>query len=314
MKNLKKVGLTALAASLATVSAHAGDLSVTGAASIYYSAKEKANSTGFYMNDKVNFTGTGDVNGMTLTVGLNLDETDMSATNTYDERYLKLATDGMGTVTFWGRAGSTVTSSMDDKMPASYEETWDGADGPGQGSAATNSFYYSNDSLADGINFATSYTPGGNGEDKGSMDFGITYTGTEGLTVAMAMGEDNGPGANKTIDNTIFYTTYAVGSVTVGYQHNDSDSEVANGDEVFDAYAISYTVSDDMTVSWGHSELDYDAGATNSDTQEATAIGVSYTMGSVGFVGSIHSIKNASGSSAATSDYNEYEVGLTFAF
>jgi hypothetical protein len=40
MKNLRKVGLTALAASLATVTAHAGDLSVTGAASIYYSAKK----------------------------------------------------------------------------------------------------------------------------------------------------------------------------------------------------------------------------------------------------------------------------------
>jgi outer membrane protein OmpU len=251
---------------------------------------------------------------MTLTVGLNLDETDMSATNTYDERYIKLATDGMGTVTFWGRAGSTVISSMDDKMPASYEETWDGADGPGQGSAAVNSFYYTNDTLADGTSIAASYTPGGNGEDKGSFDLGLTYTGTEGLTVGLAMGEDNGPGASKTIDNTIFYTTYAVGSVTIGYQHNDSDSEVLNADEVFDAYALSYTVSDDMTVSWGYSELDYDSVATNSETQEASAIGVSYTMGSVGFVGSVHSIKNASGSAAATSDYNEYEVGLTFAF
>ena len=53
MNNLRKVGLTALAASLATVSAHATELSVAGSASIYSSSQEDATSTGFYQNDKI---------------------------------------------------------------------------------------------------------------------------------------------------------------------------------------------------------------------------------------------------------------------
>ena len=38
MNNLKKIGLTAIAASLATVSANAADFSVTGSASMSYSS------------------------------------------------------------------------------------------------------------------------------------------------------------------------------------------------------------------------------------------------------------------------------------
>ena len=45
MNNLKKIGLTAIAASLATVSANAADFSVSGAASMSYSCKLLSCST-----------------------------------------------------------------------------------------------------------------------------------------------------------------------------------------------------------------------------------------------------------------------------
>ena len=314
MNKLKKVGLTALAASLATFSATAGELSVTGNASIYYSAKEKAASTGFYQNDKIVFTGSGTMdNGMELTMGLSIDESDATAnadSSVFEGRYITLSSDTLGAITFNGKDGDSVVSALDDKMPAAYEESWDGADAPASYSDA-NSFYYSNGNLADGVTLLAGYTPGGNGNNKGSTSIGATITAIDGLTIGLAVGNDNGSKTNET-DYTVAYATYAMGPITVGVQMNDQDQTTTAVDEEMTMFGLSYAVSEDMTVSYGYSELDYEAAATPS--QEASAVGVSYTMGSIGFVGSYHDIENASGGTADTANYKEYEIGLTFAF
>ena len=316
MNKLKKVGLTALAASLATFSATAGELSVTGSASIYYSAKEKAASTGFYQNDKIVFTGSGTMdNGMELTMGLSIDESDVAADQaatgrTFEGRYITLSSDTLGAITFNGKDGDSVVSALDDKMPAAYEESWDGADGPASFSDA-NSFYYSNGNLADGITLLAGYTPGGNGNNKGSTSIGATITAIDGLTIGVAVGNDNGAKTNET-DYTVAYATYAMGPITVGVQMNDQDQTTTAVDEEMTMFALSYAVSEDMTISYGYSELDYEAAA--KPNQEASAVGVSYTMGSIGFVGSYHDIENASGATGDTANYKEYEIGLTFAF
>ena len=316
MNKLKKVGLTALAASLATFSATAGELSVTGSASIYYSAKEKAASTGFYQNDKIVFTGSGTMdNGMELTMGLSIDESDVAADQaatgrTFEGRYIALSSDTLGTLQFDGKDGSSVVSALDDKMPAAYEESWDGADAPASFTDA-NSFYYTNGNLADGVTLLASYAPGGNGNNKGSSAIGATITAIDGLTVGLAAGGDNGT-INNEADYTVAYATYAMGPITVGMQMNDADYETVNTDEEMTMYALSYALSDDMTVTYGYSELDYEL--STKPTQEASAVGVSYTMGSIGFVGSYHDIENASGATGDTANYKEYEIGLTFAF
>ncbi len=93
MNNIRKVGLTALAASLATVSAHATELTVAGSASIYYSSQQLANSSGFYQNDKITFTGSGDLdNGVSVTMGLSIDQSDVATEQaatgrTFEGRY-----------------------------------------------------------------------------------------------------------------------------------------------------------------------------------------------------------------------------------
>lgn len=316
MNKLKKVGLTALAASLATFSVSAGELAVTGSASIYYSAKEKAASTGFYQNDKITFTGTGTMdNGMELTMGLSIDESDVASDQaatgrTFEGRYITLSSDTLGALTFNGKDGDSVVSALDDKMPAAYEESWDGADAPASFSD-DNSFYYTNGNLADGVTLLASYAPGGNGNNKGSSTIGATITAIDGLTVGLAAGGDNGT-INNEADYTVAYATYAMGPITVGMQMNDADYETVNTDEEMTMYALSYALSDDMTVTYGYSELDYES--STKPTQEASAVGVSYTMGSIGFVGSYHDIENASGATGDTANYKEYEIGLTFAF
>ena len=125
------------------------------------------------------------------------------------------------------------------------------------------------------------------------------------------MGNDNGSKTNET-DYSVVYATYAMGPITIGAQMNDQDQTTTAVDEEMTMVGLSYAVSEDMTISYGYSELDYEAAA--KPNQEASAVGISYTMGSIGFVGSYHDIENASGGTTDTANYKEYEIGLTFAF
>ena len=71
MNNLKKIGLSALAGSLVAVSAQAGSLSVTGAASLTFSNSDTKSHTAegnqWTMGDSITFAGSGEMdNGMTI--------------------------------------------------------------------------------------------------------------------------------------------------------------------------------------------------------------------------------------------------------
>ena len=72
MNKLKKVGLTALATTLVASSAYAGEISVSGSASLNYSGLSTASDSNPYtMGDSVTFSGGGDLdNGMTVSVYL----------------------------------------------------------------------------------------------------------------------------------------------------------------------------------------------------------------------------------------------------
>ena len=66
MNNLRKIGLSALAGSLATFSVNAADVSVSGGASITLddSNRGKGNrGNGFYMGDSLNFAMSGETDG-----------------------------------------------------------------------------------------------------------------------------------------------------------------------------------------------------------------------------------------------------------
>ena len=64
MNNLKKVGLSALAGSLAAFSANAAEMSVSGSAAVTYNNGNSDEITGnpYGMNTSLGFTGSGDVN------------------------------------------------------------------------------------------------------------------------------------------------------------------------------------------------------------------------------------------------------------
>ena len=319
MNNFKKVGLTALAASLATVSTvNAGELAVTGSATMGWSSKEEHSSGGWYMMDKIVFTGSGSLdNGIDMTIGLSIDESDAAAhtgDKIFEGRYITLSSDALGSLTLQGKDGGSVTAAYDDKMPTIYEETWHAAtgptDGPSGSTSAQNMFYYSNTSI-DGIQLDVSYTPGGGGRgDQGTTEYGVVYSGVEGLTIGLAQGDDKGV-KNAEVDNTIMYATYAMGPVTVGYQQNDSSSQTSTDSEDFEAYALTYAVSEDLSLMIAQSVID---SADKTVDQEVTSIGASYSMGSMSIALQSWDVDNNAGGTAAKDSYGMTDLNISFAF
>ena len=314
MNNLKKVGLTALAGALVSVSANALDVSVSGGASISFSGEEKQTTgNGWSMNDGITFSSSGEMdNGMTVTVTQILNDDDVASNQVFDTRSLAVDMGDTGTFTFYGIGGSSVLDAIDDKTPTANEESWDdvtGADSIPGGTGGANMMHYSNSSLMDGLTLSASYTPSnGATEVESSMDYGFAYTGVEGLTIGAATGEDNSVAA--TLDLTQMYATYAMDAISVGVHMSESDSETANADMDFTAFGISYAVSEDMSVSLNTSTIEYE-NSTLSD-QEATGVSISYTMGSMTLSGNMNQVDNIAGTS--TDDRSGYAIALGFAF
>jgi outer membrane protein OmpU len=314
MNNFKKVGLTALAGALVSVSANAAELSVTGGAGLTFVGEEKQNTgNGWTMTDGLTFAATTEMdNGFNVTVSQIIDSSDGAAGAIMDTRIMTIDMGDSGTLTFSGTGGSSVLAAIDDVTPSANEESWALVTGAGVipgGTGGDNMIHYSNSSLMDGVSLSASYTPSDNQTViESSSDYGIAYTGIDGLTIGAATGENNAAAASLDISN--MYVKYAADAFTVGYQTTESDSETADADLDFTAMGISYAVSDDMSVSLNTSTIDYES-STLSD-QEATGVSVSYVMGSMTMSATHNTVDNIAGT--ATDDRSGYEINLTFAF
>jgi outer membrane protein OmpU len=111
--NIKKIGLTALAASLVSVSAaNAGSLSVTGAASIgingYSGTGNVDKPTSFTMGDQFTVSGGGEMdNGMNVSISFQMDG------QILDDHSVTVSSEEMGTLKFSGHGGSSATTSVE---------------------------------------------------------------------------------------------------------------------------------------------------------------------------------------------------------
>ena len=315
MNNLKKVGLTALAGALVSVSANAADLSVTGGASLSFAGEEKTTKgNGWSMNNGVTFSASVEQdNGWTITATQILNDDDVASNRVFDTRSLGIDMGDSGTITFYGTGGSGAVSAIDDTTPTAGEESWDdvtGADSVPGGPTGNNMFHYTNSSLMDGLAITASYTPSdGTTEIESSSDFAVKYTGIDGLTLGAGAGEDNGE-ATTVVDSDVLYATYTFDAFSVGYSASENDSTTANADKEMTALGVSYAVSEDMSISYNVSEIEYE-NATLSD-QEATGISVSYTMGSLSLKANHNTVDNIAG--AATDDRSGYALTLGFTF
>ena len=314
MNNLKKIGLTALGTALVSSSAVAGSLDVTGTAGITYVGNSGTDNGGSKLAQKttISFTGSAELdNGFTVSYYNNVVGRSMTNGNSHFD----VDMGDMGKLRFAGNgvSGNGAVGSWDDKTPAANEESWDikgggGETGPINQQTGDDSFIYTNSSI-DGVTVILNYKPAETTYDS-TTGGGIQFTGMEGLEVGAAM-EDNNTTNGAVVENTVFYAKYAMDAFTVGFQANESDSQTANSDTEFEAWGVSYAVSEDISVSYGSSTVEFESGASKSD-QEADALGVSWTNGSMSVTASRHSIDNVAGS--ASDDRDVTEVNLTFAF
>ena len=317
MNKMKKIGLTALAASLVSVSAQAVDIS-GGSSITFASGNDGVAGNPWSMNDSLTFSWGGELdNGFTVDMSFLLDNSDGAASQIFDNRTLAIGMGSAGTLTFWGQAGSGVVGSFDDRTPNAYEESWNGADSPNQGHSASNMFYYTN--AFDAATIHASYTPSGGADasNDASTELGVVLNAIDNLELYGAVGTDNGANtATAAVDNTIMGAKFTMGAASIGVQVNEADSGTTNSDEEFVAWSISYAVSEDMSVSFGQSELSYENPATAD--QEATGISASYTMGSMTLAGVVNDLTNqgsaATGAGNTTSNNETFEVNLSFAF
>ena len=308
MNNLKKVGLTALAGALATVSVNAADLSVTGSASInLYQEEGRDSGNGWTMADVITFSASQELdNGFVVSVKHTLDD------QIVDGRSLTVDMGDTGVFTFAGIDGSSVLGAKDDTTPTVGEEAWgdvSGATGALGGASSNDMMNYSNSSLMEGLTLSAAYVPSGSDEEESSFDYGAEYT-SGGLTVGVAMGENNAD-ADASIDGSIIYGKMVVAeSFTIGATISEHDSETANSDVDFQAYGISFAASEELSLSVNMSSHDYEL--TTLQDQDALGISVAYVMGSMTFTANHNTVDNIAGTGA--DDRSGYNLNLAFAF
>ena len=309
MNNLKKVGLTALAGALATVSVNAADLSVTGSASInLYQEEGRDSGNGWTMADVITFSASQELdNGFVVSVKHTLDD------QIVDGRSMTVDMGDKGVFTFAGIDGSSVLGAKDDTTPTVGEEAWgdvSGATGALGGASSNDMMNYSHSSLIDGLTLSAAYVPSGADEEESSFDYGAEYTTEGGLTVGVAMGENNAVAA-ASIDGSILYANMVVAdSFTIGATISEHDSETANADVDFQAYGVSFAASEELSLSVNMSSHDYEL--TTLQDQDAFGVSIAYVMGSMTFTANHNTVDNIAGTGA--DDRSGYNLNLAFAF
>ena len=319
MNNFKKIGLTALAASLVSVSAHAGALTISGAASMNagaYSGEGHDGGTTFSMGNQMTVSGGGELdNGMTVSLSFQLDDTKGSP---FEDQSISVSSDAMGTLVLHGRGGGSATSAMDATAAGNL---WDTFDAIGLASGVThtntapgeNAFMYTLPAIMDGVAVNVSYEPqaSGNTNDSG-MGWAVTYTGVEGLTAIYSMSDEVGTTSALSGEQTAWKLSYAYGPITATATGSDFDVQTASSDQDVSSYAVSYTVSDELSVTYGTETIE--SGTSGDQDAEYNKLSAAYTSGGMTVSAQIAQAENIDHSTNANADLDYWGLGLAFAF
>jgi outer membrane protein OmpU len=306
MKNITKLGLTALAGSLVASSAFAGAMSVSGSAKISHASADETEVQGnSFSNSKgISFSGSGELdNGWTVS-------TTYSMTNAaFSTSQVTIDMGDQGTVGLWNNASGAGINKYQDMMPTAGEQVWDDSDTDDNGIVGhENENMLGYNGSFGGIGVSLAYVNGGaGGKDGGASDSSwvVTYDGLmDGLSLGVGQGENG-----TTSDLSTAYAKYTAGSITVGYQFSEIQNAQGTANEESRHLAASIAVNENLSVSAGRFEVDMGAGTVD---EESTGFSASYTMGgsTIGFVA--NSTENVAGT--ANSDDSYREISVSFAF
>ena len=321
MNKFKKIGLSALAGSLVAVSANAGEMSVSGGASValeHINGGAASAGKSWSMGNQLTFSGSGELdNGMNVSLSFIIDqgddETDTSTqagNSPFDSHSVSVGMDGLGTVTFHGEGGDSAVGAMDGSAAGGIWDAYQAAsDEPESGHSSNDMVTYALPSILDDLALNISYTPNGDGGADSSTSYAATYTGIEGLTVAYGAGEDNK--ATATADATAWKVSYAYGPITVTATELEYDHTTDASDRDMESQAVSYTVTDEISVTYGVEEITDGTGAEDAEFERISG---SYTAGGMTVTLTMDEGENIDYSTTATKDQERWAISASFAF
>ena len=310
MTNLKKIGLTALAGSLAVTGfAQAGELSVSGTARMEYQSTKATATTAadtFAQTASITFSGSGELdNGNTVSF---TQVRASAATGAVTSQSVTLDMGDMGTVSMASMNLAGI-GTIQDMVPNGGEQPWDdlGTHGtPQQGVAsphAGNRLGYKTTAGGAIISAAINYE-----QNSPTTSIAIQLPNlVEGLNIGGGIASD-ASAAGVEDDIETMYVKYTMGGISVGYQTTDVDVTAATSDIERTAYGISFAVNDNLSIGYGVSDTEFEA---LTPDEENVGIGIAYTSGGMK-VGVIHNEKENEG--GANVDHEMTELQLTFAF
>ena len=330
MNNFKKIGLTALAASLVSVSANAGAISVSGGASMNasgYTGEGQNRGATFTMGNQLTFSGSGELdNGLNVSVSFVIDQgddtSDATGTAPFDSHSVTVSSDTLGTLKLMGEGGASTASAISGTAAGNL---WDSFDQHTVAAGATtipdlsqtaspgdDSFMYTSPELMDGLTATLSWEPQNTGIDSGT-GWGVNYAGVDGLSLAYAVADVVGTTTLTSGENTQMDISYAYGPLTVSYSLGDHDEKTADGsgDVEMESFAVTYTVTDELSVTYGQEESDQSSTTTNA---EISAISFAYTAGGMTLSGKMTEGENLDYTTDTAADLDAWTLGASFAF
>ena len=319
MNKFKKIGLTALAGSLVATSAYAGAVSVAGGASM--GVKNNAGKDGgksWTMGNQLTFSGGGELdNGLNVSISFVLDQADgvTASTAPFDSHSITVSSDTLGSVTMSGEGASSAHSALDTTAAGDIFDNGFGISSPASSDAASGSLLYTLPSIMDDLTVTASYSAGGAAVES-TTAIGVTFAGVDGLSVSYGQGEMGTTAtASATVggsgDATTMKASYAYGSFTAAISNTEIDYDAAAGeDDEISSWKVSYTVTDDLSISYGEETHE-----TNNESvdEEVEQISASYTTG--GMTVSLAQTEATGADHSTTLGTQErWKLGLSFAF
>ena len=327
--NIKKIGLTALAGSLAMFAANAGELTVTGNSSASFVTKshDGAAQTGsdvgnpMGMDTRITFSGSGELdNGFTTSVYVT-DEINGS-TGMYSGE-VALGMGDLGTISLNQSGGNVGADAIDDETPRAYEEADDkistnfrglaNPQGSGNMIKYTNTLGMVNLNLGFRSGGSSNNVVGGTGGNSENAYTGaLTSSPIDGLTVGAGYSnveKDTG----KDDEGYAGFAKYAFGSVTVGAQRNVTTSGTAASAAEGNQVSIAFNVNENLAISYSDGSIDhFGTGATADVEEDFSAINISYTMGGMTIAAQMAEADNAAGTANADEEATEIVLSLAF--
>jgi len=304
MKNITKVGLSALAGTLAFTSANAGDLSLSGSMITSYTKKGGYNTTGnpLGMSKALTVTASGELdNGVSVAYKQTITDA-----NAYGDSELVFTGVPMaGDATLAMTSTGDPLSAIDDVTPVAFEEA-SAAVGSLKDVNGLDGTYGIRYTLADvggsGMTLDAMWAPkhgegdvaaekgtSGNTNPDGEEGYSVVVKGSvpgvEGLDIGLGyamLGHNSTVVTNHDQHEGTAYVNYAYGGLKIGYQKGGVSEGVGTKNYENEYIGISYAISDNLTVSYN--EIESRESASTSLTagdveQDFDSISLSYTSG-----------------------------------